>query len=224
MYRIVSENERFVLIDKSPDVGFHTESGLLGVAEQLKSDLELNSLYPVHRLDKMTSGLLVFAKDLEAARRLNELFRERQVDKFYLALSDRKPKKKQGLIKGQMTKGRRGSWKLVNGAHNPARTQFVCCSVSPGLRLFLLKPLTGKTHQLRVAMKSLGAPIVGDKRYGGGGDEIDRGYLHAYAIGFKWDAEEFRFICPPEEGRLFLNKAFDQALLAYQDPWSLSWP
>ena len=225
MYRIVSERDSFILIDKLPGVGFHTENDVLGVAEQLKSDLGLKVLYPVHRLDKMTSGLLLFAKDLEAARQLNELFRERRVDKFYLALSDRKPKKKQGLIKGSMAKGRRGGWKLVSGSENPALTQFVSCSVRPGLRLFLLKPLTGKTHQLRVAMKSLGAPIVGDERYANSDVvEIDRGYLHAYGIGFTWNDEEYRFLCPPNEGRFFRDQAFTKALEAYQNPWSLSWP
>jgi len=61
-----------------------------------------------------------------------------------------------------MLKARRGAWKLARSKESPALTEFVSTSLGQGLRLFLLRPYTGKTHQLRVAMKSLGAPIIGD--------------------------------------------------------------
>jgi len=225
MYRIVADHQHYIVIDKSPNVGFHTEGGVFGVAEQLKRDLGAGALYPVHRLDRMTSRLLLFAKDRQTARCLAEQFEQRQVQKFYLALSDRKPKKKQGLVKGDMEKGRRGSWKLLTSNNNPAVTRFFSCHVEPGLRLFLLKPQTGKTHQLRVAMKSIGAPVLGDSRYSmvdPGANE--RGYLHAYGLGFTLDGKSQRFICSPTEGEAFNRPSFAQALLAYQDPWELSWP
>ena len=57
-------------------------------------------------------------------------------------------------------------------------------SLAPNLRLFILQPKTGKTHQLRVAMKSLGSPILGDALYGG--DSADRTYLHAYQLSFDY--------------------------------------
>lgn len=100
-------------------------------------------------------------------------FRERRVHKYYLALSNRKPKKKQGSVIGDMARGRASTWKLLpKGAvppTDPAVTRFWSTSlpeVQPGLRLYLLKPETGRTHQLRVAMKSLGAAILGDQLYG----------------------------------------------------------
>jgi hypothetical protein len=67
--------------------------------------------------------------------------------------------------------------------------------------LFLLRPRSGKTHQLRVAMKSQSAPILGDALYGG--SPADRAYLHAYALRFTLDDEAFCFVCPPDQGTHF---------------------
>jgi tRNA pseudouridine32 synthase / 23S rRNA pseudouridine746 synthase len=152
----------------------------------------------VHRLDKMTSGLLLLARTPQANRALSMSFAERQVSKQYLALSDCKPKKKQGWIKGDMQKGRGGSWLLTRSLENPAISWFDSTPVREGLRLFRIKPQTGKTHQIRVAMKSIGAPILGDARYGG--SPAERGYLHAWRLDFVlWDTP-FSFECPPEPG------------------------
>ena len=101
----------------------------------------MGQVYPVHRLDEATSGLLLLARNSAAARDLAALFRERSIGKYYLALSDLPPRKKQGLIQGDMVRARRGDWKLTRSMTNPARTRFVSWSVSPGLRLYLLKPL-----------------------------------------------------------------------------------
>ncbi|MEH6811663.1 MAG: TIGR01621 family pseudouridine synthase [Motiliproteus sp.] len=222
MYRIIAETDDYIAVDKFPGISFHSESGSAGIAAQLKQDLAVANLYPVHRLDKMTSGLLLFGKSLAWAQSINQQFRDRQVSKFYLALSARKPKKKQGLVRGDMEKSRRGCWKLLATKENPAVTQFFSHSAEPGLRLFLLRPLTGKTHQLRVAMKSLGAPIVGDQRYGG--EDQDRGYLHAYGLQFQWQGESIRLVCAPTIGEMFTRSSVQQALLQYSDPWGIDWP
>ncbi|MBV8680361.1 MAG: RNA pseudouridine synthase, partial [Aquitalea sp.] len=138
-------------------------------------------------------------------------------------LSDRKPQKKQGLIKGDMEKGRGGAWRLLSTQQHPAMTQFFSFSVQPGLRLFLLRPRSGKTHQLRVAMKSQSAPILGDALYGG--SPADRGYLHAYGLRFTLDDEAFCFLCPPDQGEHFLSPAVQDCLQREAaQPWALPWP
>jgi tRNA pseudouridine32 synthase/23S rRNA pseudouridine746 synthase len=114
-------------------------------------------------------------------------FRERRVAKYYIALSARKPQRKQGSVTGDMVRGRSSSWKLLRSSNKPAVTRFQSYSlaaVQPGLRLYLLKPETGRTHQLRVAMKSLGAAILGDPLYGNAAAaaEQERMYLHAAAL------------------------------------------
>ncbi len=104
MYKIISEHKKFLVISKDPGVSFHKEGNAEGLHEKIKADLGLKVLYSVHRLDKITSGLLIFAKNSETARKLSHKFRNRMVEKYYLAISDRRPRKKQGTVKG-------GRWK-----------------------------------------------------------------------------------------------------------------
>lgn len=225
MYKIIDDQADFVVIDKQPGTSFHSESGDAGLFEQCKQQQGLKALYPVHRLDKMTSGLLVFAKNKYTAQCLGELFESQQVEKYYLAISDKKPKKKQGLIKGDMAASRRGSYKLMSSNSNPAFTQFFSRSVGNGRRLFLLKPSTGKTHQLRVAMKSIAAPIMGDSRYYPGCPALDRGYLHAYQIGFSLMGEGYCYQIAPSTGEGFLSAAVTECLAGqWYHPDELNWP
>lgn len=164
--QIVHEHDSFVIVYKPPGVSFHQEGDAPGVVQMVRSLLPEGDLYPVHRLDRVTSGLMVLGRERQAAVELGAAIRRRCFEKYYLALSSRKPGKKQGLILGDMVRSRRGSWKLLPSRENPAATQFVSKSIGKNLRLFLLKPLTGRTHQLRVAMKSLGSPVLGDPIYG----------------------------------------------------------
>ncbi|WP_370278803.1 TIGR01621 family pseudouridine synthase [Pontibacterium sp.] len=225
MYRIVEENEEFVLIDKLPGFSVHKDQEDTGLTMQLKADRGYDELMPVHRLDKVTSGLMLFARNHAAASELSRAFSEHLVEKYYLALSDRKPKKKQGAIIGDMTRARRGAWRLAKTQIRPAVTQFFSASLKPGIRLFLLKPLTGKTHQIRVALKSIGAPIIGDPLYHEQTDSpTDRTYLHAYSLSFPFKGENYRFTRPPEVGELFDQDCRDLIAEEYAEPWALIWP
>lgn len=227
LYGIIKNHKDFLLINKHPGTGFHGGSEREGLAPALRAALGIKELYSVHRLDTMTSGLLVFAKNREAAQELSNQFQNRQVEKYYLAISDRPPKKKQGLIKGDMKKARRGSWKLARTRNNPAVTQFFSYSIGNGLRLFALKPHTGKTHQLRVALKSIGSPVSGDPVYHKKqikNEEPDRGYLHSYAMTFNVTGKTYRFVHRPDTGKFFTNKYFIEKLQLCEKPWELNWP
>ncbi|MFD2230635.1 TIGR01621 family pseudouridine synthase [Alkalimarinus sediminis] len=224
-FQLVEINDQFIVIDKMPGISFHTENSILGVVERVKADLGIDELYPVHRLDKITSGLLILARTPAVNSALSELFRSRKVEKYYLAISDRKPNKKQGMIKGDMVRSRRSSWKLTKSQDNPAITQFFSTSIEPGKRLFLVRPKTGKTHQIRVALNSIGAPIEGDPLYNTESSKSSiRGYLHAYAIKFCLGGSMYQFTCKPTVGDSFLTDTFQTALQQYEAPWSLSWP
>jgi tRNA pseudouridine32 synthase/23S rRNA pseudouridine746 synthase len=155
-------------------------------------------VYPVHRLDKPTSGLLLVAKTTVGNRALSQAFAERGVEKTYLALSDKKPLKKQGWVKGDMAVSRRSQWKLLRTLVNPAVTQFTSTLLANGLRGFILHPKTGKTHQLRVALKSLGCPILGDSLYAGSAS--DRVYLHAWKIAFQFQDTQYQYQIDPTDG------------------------
>ena len=226
MYEIVEDNEDFVVIYKQPNTSFHSDTGEAGLFETVKQREQYAELYPVHRLDKVTSGLLVMAKNAQTNRALLDQFRLRQIEKYYLAISHKKPKKKQGLIKGDMQAARRGAWKLIPTLTNPAITQFFSNGLEGAGRLFVLKPHTGKTHQLRVALKSIGAPIAGDLLYADATENrhIDRAYLHAFSVGFRLEQRDYRFTELPREGEFFLSSAFSIAAKEFLQPWMLAWP
>jgi len=219
---IVFQNNDFVIVDKPEGLNFHSEDSP-GLVVLVQQQLNLDEIYPVHRLDKMTSGLLIFALNKQTAQAFQVQFEQHLITKFYIAVSDQKPKKKQGWIKGDMLPARRGSWKLAKTVNNPAITQFVSTLIAPGERLYLLKPKTGKTHQLRVAMKSLSAPISGDQRYSDVNKAKleDRGYLHAYAIQFSLYGESFEFICKPTKGSRFIKLETLGLLESWKAPWRL---
>jgi tRNA pseudouridine32 synthase/23S rRNA pseudouridine746 synthase len=232
MYKIIAEHHDFIIVDKEAGTNFHDE-GDLGTGlhslvksrmkKQHQSQSENTELYPVHRLDKMTSGLVIFAKTLACAQTFGQLFNNHHIEKYYLAISDKKPTKKQGLIKGDMNKSRRGMFKLLRSMKNPAITQFFSFSIPNKQRLYLLKPHSGKTHQLRVALASIGAPIVGDPLYYSQ-SQADRGYLHAYAIKFNYLGELFEFTSLPTHGQYFLTSQMIEQLSALKKPWTLDWP
>ena len=211
----------FRIMAKPAGLNFHTEQSELGVVELAKQQFD-EALWPVHRLDKMTSGLLVLARSKLAAAKFQQLFSGGQIDKYYLAVASAKPKKKQGLVKGDMQKSRNGCWKLSKSLDNPAITQFFSYSLVSRRRLFLLKPKTGRTHQLRVVMKSLGAPILGDQRYGG--DNAVRGYLHAYALVFNWYGERIELCSSQEMDNEFELPECSRCLDRLGPPWQLTFP
>ncbi len=246
MFKIITQTDDFVVVSKNANVNFHDEGehgqGLFSQVKQfLLEQSTITELYPVHRLDKMTSGLILFAKNSASAKVFGELFQAHKVEKYYLALSDKKPTKKQGLIKGDMAKSRRGMFKLMRSMENPAITQFFSYNIGNKQRLYLLKPHSGKTHQLRVALSSVGAPIIGDSLYysnakgnssdssgANSGDSpdqtIDRGYLHAYALRFEFSDQQYEFVLPPNEGGFYLTPTTKAKLVELKKPWQLNWP
>lgn len=226
---IIDENAEFIVVNKPAGINFHDEDKLgEGLFNKIKAELAYDELFPVHRLDKMTSGLIIFAKTKQAAQQFQLLFNSHNIQKFYLAISAFKPKKKQGLIKGDMEKSRRGMWKLTRTLTNPATTQFFSFGVLQGLRLFILKPHSGKTHQIRVALNSIGAPIIGDTLYESKNDNqskpADRGYLHAYSLSFRLNEKSYRYTLLPDIGSLFLHDEIRAKLTELGDPSLLDWP
>lgn len=207
MIKIVDENKDFMVVDKPIGLGMHDEVGVPGLISTLKKQCDEESVYPVHRLDKVTSGLVIVAKNKQSNRQLSMAFQEKKIDKFYLAVirmpakNNSKVRKKQGSVIGDMEPARNGSWKLSRSLKNPAVTQFLSFGIVDRYRLCIVRPLTGKTHQIRVALKSVGLPIVGDLRYGG--QVADRAYLHACSLRFIFDETEYSYTSFPNTGEFF---------------------
>lgn len=213
---LVAEHSDWLVINKPVGWSVQDEEHRLGLLNFLKQARQEPDLALVHRLDKVTSGLLLIGRNRHATAYLSKQFAERQVEKFYLAIAEGKPTKKQGAVIGDMEKARRGCWKLLRSRANPAITHFFSHSHSPSKRWYLLRPSTGKTHQLRVALKSLGCPIWGDVSYGG--SEAERVYLHAYSLAFDWQGRQ-AFRLPPAEG-LFTSSLPE----GWDHPAQLPWP
>lgn len=188
-FSVVLEQADFLVVNKEAGVDMHDDAGVPGLVSRVSAAVGQN-VYPVHRLDKVTSGLVLLAKNKEATSELSQSFAGRRVKKTYLAISDRSPKKKQGWVKGDMAKSRNGSWKLLHSFDNPAINYFQSVALAiPHHRLYIVSPHTGKTHQIRVALKSISAPILGDERYGG--SVADRTYLHAWRLQFSYARAEY---------------------------------
>ena len=220
--RLLHETERLLVVDKPPGLPFHEDDGGPGVLQAARAAQACGAwayggrLHGVHRLDRVTSGVLVLAKSAHDAGLLGGAFRAGNVRKLYVALSARRPSKKMGVVVGDMARSRRGAWMLLHSRERPATTRFVSSGVvgsRPGLRGFVLRPLTGRTHQLRVALKSLGAPVLGDALYAAAADAAreERAYLHAAALHVPALAPgeaPLCVVCPPSSGAEFLTPQF----------------
>jgi len=208
---IIHNHADWIIVNKPSGISMQHEQGdissaslqQVALAEIKKIEAKTIKLWPVHRLDKATSGLVIFAKNAAAAAEFGQLFSQHKVEKHYLAIALGKPKKKQGWVKGDMVKGRNGSWLLTREQKNPASTYFTSTALETdqaiAKRLYLVQPKTGKTHQIRVALKSLGCAILGDERYKGAA--ADRCYLHAFSLVFNWQDQVMRFQCEPIQGQ-----------------------
>lgn len=251
--QIVYESDRMLAINKPPGVSHHDdgETGELGIVSKIReyynsnntfaSDTPNSRLFGVHRLDRMTSGILLFAKDGEMASILGKKFKDNDITKYYIGISNHKPKKqKQGLVKGDMVRGRRKSWYLTEkNKNNYAVTRFFTAGLgrlyeykltkndqvddSPSgydpKTCLLFHPHTGKTHQIRVAAKSVGLPLMADPIYGGVSGLYSRGFLHASAIHIPLEdhgVDSITIWCPPPFAPLLwdseVSEVFDEVV------------
>lgn len=150
-----------------------------------------------HRLDRETSGCLVMARTPEGQRQVSRAFAEGRIQKEYLAvvvgtLPDA------GEIDIPIGEWKRGRVQIGRG--RPAQTRFEVRWRANGRIGVLVRPLTGRTHQIRAHLASLGAPLLGDPTYGG--PDADRLYLHAWRVHLPaWaGGEELRIEAPIPPG------------------------
>lgn len=169
--RIVFEDDAMLVLNKPTGMPVHGGSGVsFGVIEglrHLRPDARFLEL--VHRLDRDTSGLLLVAKKRSALRVLHELFRDDRVEKCYMALLAGAWGQKKLLVDAPLEKNvAQGGERMVRVSRHgkPAQTHFRRLELFADATLVEAKPVTGRTHQIRVHAAHLGHPITGDERYG----------------------------------------------------------
>ena len=170
----------------------------------------------VHRIDKDTTGALVIAKTNEAHQKLSEQLQDKSMGRYYLALIDY-PLKESGIVEKPIGRNQKNRLKMdiVSNGKN-AKSAF-CKLVENEKKneLIAVKLFTGRTHQIRVHLESLGRHILGDALYGfkSKKDTIDRVFLHAYKLYLfhPTTKEKMEFVAPLfPDMQEFINKNFNK--------------
>ena len=209
---ILYEDDDVIVVNKPSGLLTHAKGGLsdeLTVAEIIrpKTSFATDTDRPgiVHRLDRDTSGLLIIAKNPESAAHLQRQFAERTAKKTYIAITDGKPKLNAAKI--DLPIGRNPSAPStfrIDPNGKPAQTTYHVLAENDAQSLVELKPTTGRTHQLRVHLAHLNAPILGDRVYGKSSD--CRMMLHAQKLEITLPSGErkvFEAAVPDEFKRFF---------------------
>ncbi len=202
---IIFEDENIIVIDKPAHLLVLSDrynQSLPNLNRMLKD--ELGDIFVVHRIDKETSGVIVFAKNSETHAALNSQFENKEVEKTYLAIVTGNSVTDEGTIDSPITESQRhpGVMKVDPKHGKPSKTNYRVIERFDGYAFVEVKPATGRMHQIRIHLSSIGLPIICDRIYGDGnpfflsqvkpryfseGDEkplLARAALHAESISF----------------------------------------
>jgi RluA family pseudouridine synthase len=217
--KIFHEDEHLLVLDKPaglpvlPD-GWEKDSPYLvkGLGE------EYGTIFIVHRLDKITSGVMVFARDAETHRALNIQFENHQAEKVYHAIVQGIPRWDEKTARHPLRAnvGHKHRTMVDDKNGKPSETRFRVLKRFQAWpeqgrddsALIEARPMTGRTHQIRVHAYALGHPLVGDTLYGAQETEvIARPALHAYSLTIEIDGEQVTFKAPyPDDFRAALER------------------
>jgi 23S rRNA pseudouridine1911/1915/1917 synthase len=193
-FRIAFRDEHLIVVDKGPGVvvhpgrGHHERTLAQLLAPEIAGGDESGRAGIVHRLDRDTSGLLVVARSEEVHARLQAALARRQIEREYLALVEGRPPARSGTIEAPIGRDPRIRTRMAVGGAAPraARTHFTLERALPGSSLLRLRLDTGRTHQIRVHLRAIGHPVVGDREYGTAGLlGLERQFLHATRLAFE---------------------------------------
>jgi 23S rRNA pseudouridine1911/1915/1917 synthase len=219
---IIFENDAVLVVNKPAGMVVHPAAGhsrgtlvhaALAHAPEMEGIGGEQRPGVIHRLDKNTSGLILLAKNERAHRWLQEQFRARQVEKIYLALVDGKPPTPAGRVEAAIGRDPRARQKMAIVAAEKGRSaasEYRTLENFANHTLLEVRPITGRTHQIRLHLAFLGCPVVGDTIYGRKYPTLplERHFLHAYRLAIRLPGEEQprRFEAPlPNELSELLN-------------------
>jgi 23S rRNA pseudouridine1911/1915/1917 synthase len=216
---VVYEDEHLLAVNKPPQLNVyptrrHRAGSLIELVHQRERDSESPGIppSPCHRLDRETSGLLLFSRNRPTRVELQRQFEEREVEKSYLALVEGEIEGDEGCIDRPIERDTESKVEIrgravEGGGGQPAVTRWRVRERLEGRTLVELFPETGRQHQLRIHLATLGHPIVGDKLYLGGDD-----------VFLRWLEDA---LTPEDEERLGLShQALHAARLTFVHPES----
>ena len=210
---IIYEDSDIIVVNKGPDMVVHPAHGNYSgtlVNALLYHTKELSGINGdirpgiVHRLDKDTSGIIVVAKNDAAHENLAKMFKEKNLEKTYMCIAKGIFKDKEGRLETLIGRDPKDRKKMAVVEENGklAISNYKVLDESKNHSLVEVKIETGRTHQIRVHMKYLNHPIMGDTTYGNGSDGAKRQILHAYKLKFihPRTGEEMTVVAPlPED-------------------------
>ena len=204
---IVYEDENLMLLNKRPGLLCHADEHekvntlITHIQAYLYQKKEWNprdehSFTPAlcNRIDRNTGGIVIAAKTAEALRILNDKIKDREMEKRYLCIVHGRPKPPGGLIENYLRRDEKRKQVTLHRTRVPgaktARTRYRTLTSHGRLSLVECELLTGRTHQIRAHMASIGCPLLGDGKYGT--NELNRPYgetgqaLYAYSLTFRF--------------------------------------
>ncbi|MEX1102784.1 MAG: RluA family pseudouridine synthase [Dehalococcoidia bacterium] len=187
---IIYEDDDLLVIDKPPGVAVHGAPGDTGPSvanwflaryPELAPAFDAERPGIVHRLDKDTSGVLLLAKTPEAQWKVSRAFEARETEKTYLAVTDGIPRNQRAVIEAAIARhpGDRTRMTIAKQGRE-SRTSFQVLAIARDNAFLEVRPETGRTHQIRVHLKAIGAAVRYDRVYGKEGE--GRQMLHAWRI------------------------------------------
>lgn len=203
--KVFYENPDFLIVYKPAGIIVHKTSAkseepslvdwLIAHYKEIKKVGFENRPGIVHRLDKDTSGLLIVARNNYAHSIFSKLFKDRKIEKTYLAVV-RGHTEQSGVIDFNIVRDQASKIKMkaTNTHGRSALTIYKTLEYFPHASLVEVRPITGRTHQIRVHFAAIGHPLIGDAVYGESSKFIKRQALHAYIISFEYEDKFYTFI------------------------------
>ena len=195
MNRIIYEDNHLIAVTKrSGEIVQGDKTGDKPLSEEIKSYIKTKYKKPgnvflgtIHRLDRPTSGIVLFAKNSKSLTRMNELFKNKKVQKTYYAITENMPKKNKGVIISLLKKNQKQNKSYITKLDDGKKSELEYELIEKLQNYFLIKvkPKTGRHHQIRVQLSSIGCKIKGDIKYGAKRANKDKSIcLHSYSISF----------------------------------------